>query len=226
MTPPQPAAVLFDMDGTLVDSERIWSIALGELAREYGGELSDAVRLAMIGTSSVETMRLLHEDLGQPWRDPADGSRWIAARMVDLLATELTWLPGARELLAEVRAAGIPTALVTSTGRRLVDVAMRTIGATNFDVVVTADDVTVRKPDPMPYLTAAAALGVDPADCVAIEDSRAGVASALAAGCVVIAVPQEVPVTVVAERLHLRDGLLGVDLAALRDLVEGAAVHS
>lgn len=219
MTSPELAAVLFDMDGTLIDSERLWGVALDELAAEYGGELSTATRLAMIGTSEHETMRLLHEDLGQPWRDPVAGSRWVATRVTELFADQLTWLPGARELLAEVRAAGLPTALVTSTGRRLVEVALRTIGSENFDVVVTANDVTARKPDPMPYLTAAAALGVAAAACVAVEDSRAGVASALAAGCAVLAVPQEVAVTVTGERLHLRDGLTGVDLALLRDLV-------
>ncbi len=221
VTSPRPAAVLFDMDGTLIDSERLWGIALGELARQYGGRLSDEARLAMIGTSEAETFRLLHEDLGQPWRDPRAGSRWVATRIGELFANELTWQPGARELLTEVRAAGVPTALVTSTGRRLVDVALRTLDPTNFDVVVTADDVSARKPDPMPYLTAAAALGVDPAGCVAVEDSPVGVASALAAGCTVVAVPQEVAVTATGQRLHLRDGLVGVTLATLHDLAAG-----
>lgn len=226
MTSPELAAVLFDMDGTLIDSERLWGIALGELAREYGGQLSEATRLAMIGTSEAETMRLLHEDVGQPWRDPVAGHSWIATRVAGLFAEQLTWQPGARELLAEVRAAGVPTALVTSTGRSLVDVALKTIGPSNFDIVVTADDVTHRKPDPMPYELAAKALGVDPADCVAIEDSPSGVASALAAGCAVLAVPQEVALTATGDRLHLRDGLAGVDLAALRALVAGEPVHS
>src|SRR6185503_17658467 len=98
----------------------------------------------------------------------------------------------ARELLAEVRAAGIPTALVTSTGRSLVEVALGTLGRENFDVVVSADDVTAVKPDPTPYVTAADALGVDARHCVAIEDSPSGVASALAAGCTVLAVPHDV----------------------------------
>ncbi|GAA1750770.1 HAD family phosphatase [Luedemannella helvata] len=225
MTSPGPSAVLFDMDGTLIDSERLWGIALGELARRYGGRLSDRARLAMIGTSEAETFRLLHEDLGQPWRDPRSGARWVATRVAELFANELTWQPGARELLTEVRAAGVPTALVTSTGRSLVDVALRTLDPTNFDVVVTADDVTARKPDPTPYLTAAAALGVDPTGCVAIEDSPVGIASALAAGCTVIAVPQEVAVTATGERLHLHDGLVDVRLATLRGLVAPAAAR-
>jgi HAD superfamily hydrolase (TIGR01509 family) len=211
------AAVLFDMDGTLVDSEKVWTVALAELAVSYGGALSDSARLAMVGTSEAETMRILHEDLGQPWRDPAAGARWLADRVADLFAVGLEWRMGARELLAEVRAAGIPTALVTSTGRSLVDVALGTLGRHNFDVIVSADDVTAAKPDPTPYLTAAAALDVDVRRCVAIEDSPSGVLSALTAGCTVLAVPHDVDLS------HLdapvARSLAEVDLQYLRRLL-------
>jgi HAD superfamily hydrolase (TIGR01509 family) len=213
------AAVLFDMDGTLVDSEKVWDVALRELAVHYGGVLSDAARRAMIGTAAMETMQILHDDLRQPWRDPVEGAVWVDTRTLELFAEGLDWRPGAQELLRAVRAAGIPTALVTNTNRSLVDVALTTLGAENFDVVVCGDEVTRTKPDPTPYLTAATALGVDPRACVAIEDSPAGVASARAAGCAVVAVPHEIEL---GEHGEIVGSLLEVDLAFLRRLVSDA----
>jgi HAD superfamily hydrolase (TIGR01509 family) len=183
---------LFDMDGTLVDSEKVWDVGLREMAAGYGGVLSEAARLATIGTSSPEAMQILHADLGQPWRDPVAAAARLDARVMELFAEGLEWLPGARELLRQVRSSGLRTALVTNTVRTLTDIALGTIGAANFDVIVCGDEVVRAKPDPAPYLAAAAALGVDLARCVAIEDSPAGVASALAAGCAVLAVPHAV----------------------------------
>jgi HAD superfamily hydrolase (TIGR01509 family) len=208
------AAVLFDLDGTLVDSEKVWDIGLRELAVRYGGVLSEAARLRMVGTDSLATMAILHEDLGQPWRNATYGADWLDARVLDLFAEGLDWLPGARELLEAVRAAGLRTALVTSTRRSLVEVALDTVGRHNFDVVVCGDEVRRTKPDPAPYLAAARALGVAPGACVAIEDSPAGVVSARAAGCAVIAVPHEVELTDVDGVLLA--SLLDVDLALLR----------
>src|SRR5690606_38751784 len=130
------AAVLFDMDGTLVDSEKVWQVGLAELAAEYGGVLSEAARLRMVGTSMAESMAILHEDLAQPWRDPLESTLWLETRVMELFAAGLAWRPGARELLAELRAAGVPTALVTATRRPLVEVALRTLGRENFDAVV------------------------------------------------------------------------------------------
>jgi HAD superfamily hydrolase (TIGR01509 family) len=210
------AAVLFDMDGTLVDSEKVWSVGLAELAARYGGELSESARLAMVGTSALDTMVILHDDLRQPWRDPVAGADWLDRRMVELLADGLEWLPGARELVTAVRAAGVATALVTNTRRMLVEVALDTLGRDTFDVVVTGDDVAVTKPAPDPYQAAAAALGVSPRHCVAVEDSPGGVASALAAGCAVVAVPHEVPVEGATLTV---DSLLELDLGILRGLV-------
>jgi HAD superfamily hydrolase (TIGR01509 family) len=214
------AAVLFDMDGTLVDSEKVWDVALRELAVHYGGVLSDSARRAMVGTSSWETMQILHEDLRQPWRDAAAGADWVDARTMELFAAGLEWRPGAQELLHAVRAAGLKTALVTNTNRSLVEIALDTLGSKNFDVVVCGDEVSRSKPDPTPYLTAAAALGVDPAECVAIEDSPAGVASARAAGCAVVAVPHEVEL---GEHGEVVGSLLDVDLDLLRGLVKDNA---
>lgn len=209
--------MLFDMDGTLVDSEKLWTVALQEMALEYGGTLSDAARRAIVGTSSLQTMRILHADLGQEWRDPARAAQRLDSRVMELFAEGLQWRPGARELLHHVRGDGVKTALVTNTRRALADVVLGTIGAHNFDAVICGDEVPRGKPDPAPYLLAASALGVDPSWCVAIEDSPAGVASARAAGCAVVAVPHEVAL-VDSEALVL-SSLVEADLALLRGLL-------
>jgi HAD superfamily hydrolase (TIGR01509 family) len=213
-------AVLFDMDGTLVDSEKVWDVGLRELASRYGGELSAPARARMVGTSMAESMAILHADLDQPWRDPLDSVTWLERRVLDLFAEGLVWRPGARRLLAEVRAAGVPTALVTSTGRDLVDVALATIGADNFDAVVCGDEVDETKPHPEPYRTAARLLDVELTACVAIEDSPTGIASALAAGCAVVAVPSEVDLSDV-DGVTVVASLDELDLATLRRIVAG-----
>jgi HAD superfamily hydrolase (TIGR01509 family) len=217
-----PAAVLFDMDGTLVDSEKVWDVALYELATRAGGTLSDAGRRAMVGGSMAQTMRIMRDELGQPQRDSAPDVAWLEARVHELFGAGLQWRPGARELLAAVRAAGLPTALVTSTGRKLVEVALETLGRDNFDVVVCGDEVARQKPDPTPYLTAAELLGVAVGDCVAIEDSPAGVASAHASGAAVLAVPCELPLPPI-DGVVQRDTLDGVDVAYLARLAAAPA---
>ncbi|MEU4422337.1 HAD family phosphatase [Actinoplanes sp. NPDC024001] len=211
-------AVLFDMDGTLVDSERVWGIALAELAVRAGGTLSDSARLAMVGSSMARSMQIFRDDLGQPDRPEAPDVTWLIDRVYELFADGLVWRPGAAELLLAVRAAGIPTALVTSTGRRLVEVALKTIGAENFDAVVCGDEVEKPKPDPEPYRRAAELLGVRIERCVAIEDSPSGMASALASGAAVLAVPAELELPP-TDGVHLRSSLVGVDAAFLADLL-------
>ncbi|WP_446214235.1 HAD family hydrolase [Micromonospora sp. IBSANI012] len=210
--------MLFDMDGTLVDSEKLWDVALRELAAEYGGTLSDAARRAVIGTSMAESMRIVHDDLGQPERDPQASIDWINARILELFRTGLRWRPGALALLRAVRAAGIPTALVTSSGRPLVEVALDTLGRDSFDAVVCGDEVDLAKPHPEPYLTAARLLDVPIGRCVAIEDSPTGVASALAAGAAVLAVPAEVPIAPI-DGVHQVESLTAADLELLAALL-------
>jgi HAD superfamily hydrolase (TIGR01509 family) len=214
------AAVLFDMDGTLLDSERLWDAALQALARHHGAGLSDRARLAMIGRNARETMEIFYEDLRITEPDRLADGQFVVDRMAELYASDLTWQPGAAELVAGVRAAGVPTALVTSTMRRLVAVALRsTLGRDNFDAVVCGDDVAAPKPHPESYLTAAAQLGVPIDRCVAIEDSPAGLTSALAAGAVVVGVPGEVPLTD-TDGAHLVTSLTEVDLPFLAKLVD------
>jgi HAD superfamily hydrolase (TIGR01509 family) len=213
------AAVLFDMDGTLVDSEKIWQQALEELADRLGGDLDPAVRASMVGTTTPEAIAMLFTAIGldvitASGFDPASAATWLEDRVGELFADGLPWRPGARELLGAVRAAGVPTALVTATAKDLVDILLGTIGRDNFDAIVTDDDVIDGKPHPEPYASAAAAIGVPPGDCVAIEDSPTGIASALAAGCVVVAVPAEVDLSHLDGVTHVRS-LTDVDVAFL-----------
>jgi HAD superfamily hydrolase (TIGR01509 family) len=142
----------------------------------------------------------------------------IVERLLDgviaRVADRLPWRPGARELLAECAAAGVPCALVTMSWRRFADAVIASAPPGSFAVSITGDEVSAGKPDPEPYAAAAAALGVDPADCVAIEDSPTGVASALAAGCATLGVPHVVELAA-TDGLTLVDSLVGVDLATL-----------
>jgi HAD superfamily hydrolase (TIGR01509 family) len=208
------------MDGTLVDSEKLWDISLAELARELGGELVPAVRAAMVGLNMARTLDQLFAALGRR-AGPAElchATRWLTGRTRELFEAGLPWRPGARAALRSVRAAGMATALVTSTHRELTDVALRSIGVEHFDVTVCGDEVRRPKPHPEPYLVAAARLGVDPAACVAVEDSPTGTAAAVAAGCTVLVVPSEVPVEP-GERRVLRHSLVGVDVELLTGLL-------
>lgn len=186
-------AVLFDMDGTLTDSEKLWTIALERLAGELGGTLSPQGRAAMVGKPIGPAIALLHADLGIA--PDADGS---AARLMELTGevfrAGMPWRPGARELLEEVRAAGLSTALVTATYRSLVEVALDTLGRDNFDVTVCGDEVARGKPYPDPYLRAMELLDVAAPNSLAIEDSPTGTRAAELAGVAVLVVPSEVPV--------------------------------
>jgi HAD superfamily hydrolase (TIGR01509 family) len=213
-----PAAVLFDMDGTLVDSEKVWTIALHGLAAWAGGTLSPQARAAMVGGSMKQSMQIFRDDLGQPDRPEEDDVKWLTSRVFDLFREGLVWRPGAAELLRAVKLAGLPTALVTSTGRLLVEAALDTLGRENFDVVVCGDEVSMPKPAPEPYKTAAALLGVPIDQCVAIEDSPTGVASAVASGAAVLAVPAELELPP-TDGVHLRTSLVGVDPAYLASLL-------
>jgi HAD superfamily hydrolase (TIGR01509 family) len=208
----RPHAVLWDMDGTLLDSEKLWDIPLFEAAERLGGRLSVPAREAMVGSNVPTTLDILFTDIGLVPDEEERGAtaRWIDKRMAELMAGPLPWQPGAREALALVRATGLPTALVTSTERALTELALGTIGRAPFDVIVCGDEVAgANKPLPEPYLKAARLLGVDPTRCLAIEDSPTGAASATAAGCTVLVVPSEVDVPAGPRRVF-RDSLVGL----------------
>lgn len=211
-------AVLFDMDGTLIDSEKLWTMALAEVATELGGALSPETRAAMVGTDLVSSVQMLLDDL-RVTAEVEVVQRLLVDATAKHFATSIEWRPGAQALIKAVRNAGLPTALVTSTHRNLTSTALETIGRGNFDVIVCGDDVTHTKPDPEPYLTALAKLHVDVARCVAIEDSPSGSASAAAAGLATLVVPLEVSVEP-APRLTIIDTLEGVTLDTLRGLLQ------
>lgn len=212
-----PDAVLWDMDGTLLDSEKLWDIPLYEAAERLGGQLSLAARQAMVGSNVPTTLDILFADLGlEPDPDErTDTARFIDKRMAEIMASPLPWQPGAVDALALVRSTGLPTALVTSTERALTELALDTIGRSHFDVIICGDEVDGRnKPHPEPYLRAANLLGVAPTHSLAIEDSPTGVTSATAAGCHVIVIPSEVPVSP-GPRRTFRDSLVGLTLPDL-----------
>jgi len=215
------AAVLWDMDGTLVDSEKLWDVALYEAAEWLGGTLSERQRLTLVGSNLAATARYLLEVAGVSVTAEAitETGEWIRDRTADLFSGTLPWRPGAREALGAVRASGLPSALVTSTERSLTELALNTIGREFFDITVCGDEVDgLNKPHPEPYLRAARLLGADPARSVAVEDSQPGVASAVAAGCTVLVIPNDVPIEP-GERRVFRPSLVGVDGVTLAKIL-------
>ncbi|MEU8403709.1 HAD family phosphatase [Nonomuraea sp. NPDC048892] len=184
------AAALFDMDGTLFDSEPLWDVSLAGFAETLGGTLAAETRRRVVGSNLRDTARIVHDSLGVA-ADVEESAAWLLERTRQLFALGVPWRPGAQAVVRSVRERGIPTALVTSSHRVLVDEVLAQLDPGMFDTVVCGDEVTRPKPDPESYLTAADRLGVDPRDCVALEDSRPGITSALAAGCLVVAVPED-----------------------------------
>jgi HAD superfamily hydrolase (TIGR01509 family) len=182
--------VLFDMDGLLVDTEPLWSLAEIELAEHLGGAWTDALKAAIVGTRLEVAVPTILTGLGHlPTPElVAETTGRLLARMVQLFAGELLPRPGAVALHTALRAAGIPVALVSSSYRVLVDAVLHRTGLA-FDLTLAGDEVVRAKPDPEPYLAACRVLGAEPARAVVLEDSPAGVASGEAAGCAVVAVP-------------------------------------
>ncbi|TAL45635.1 MAG: HAD family phosphatase [Salinibacterium sp.] len=188
MTHTPPAAVLWDLDGTLVDTEPYWLSGESALVTSWGGEWSREDGLTLVGAGLWHSARVLQG------RGVQLGEAQIIDDLTDRVMEQFVeigvpWRPGALDLLAEIRSAGIPTALVTMSIGRMANYVASRVGFEGFDFVISGDDVTHSKPHPEPYLRAAELLGVAPAACVAIEDSEPGIASASAAGMVVIGVP-------------------------------------
>lgn len=212
-------AVLCDMDGTLVDSEKVWDVAMCALYDRLGGVLTPQVRGATVGGCAQHTMRLVYDDLGLT-PDPAamaESADWLHDYTGRLFDAGLPWCDGARELLEALIAAEMPAALVTNTPRALAERALNTIGRHYFSAVVCADEVPFGKPAPDPYLRAAELLGLDPRWCLAVEDSPTGAAAAEAAGCPVLVVPNAVPVPAGPRRASVTS-LLGLSVADLHSL--------
>lgn len=212
-------AVLWDMDGTLLDSEKLWDMALRELAAEMGHELTDAIRHALIGASGPNAMRILFAGLGVEATPQAttEAADWIEERVTELFHGPIPWRPGAQDVLAALRGAGVPMALVTNTKRSLTELALNTLDRANFHATVCADEVEHGKPAPDLYLRAAHLLGVAPEHTVAIEDSPTGSLAAEAAGCTLLVVPCEIAVPEGPGRVF-RDSLIGLTHTELADL--------
>ncbi len=186
-------AVLFDMDGLLVDSEPLWFEAERSVMSRLGGTWASADQRELIGGSLAHTVGYMRSRARRPV-PPGQIASWLLGTMTDLVtAGRVPLMPGAAELLASLDAAGVPRALVTSAQRQIMTAVLASTGLA-FAVTVCGEDVLAGKPGPEPYQRAAALLGEAPSRCVALEDSPNGVASALAAGCPVIAIPSLHPI--------------------------------
>lgn len=214
-------AVLWDMDGTIVDTEPYWFAAEYEVVANHGVSWSDDHARALVGFDLLDSGRYMIEH-GGVRLTPHEIVELLLDSVVSNMKREVPWRPGARELLADVRGNGIPTALVTMSWKRFATEVVNALPAGAFDVSVVGDDVERGKPHPEPYLLAAERLGVDITKCLAIEDSPTGVASALAAGATVLAVPHHVDVPMrddVDGRMIRRETLEGLTAADLLSFV-------
>ena len=218
-SPRANTAVLFDMDGLLVDSEPLWLEAETAVMARLGADWTEADQAQLLGGSLDRTVRYLLAKATRP-APPGAIAEWLMSGVTERVRDHgVPVRPGARELLAEVEAAGLPHALVTGSERGFKDAVLARTGL-RFDALVCANDVSVTKPDPEPYLLAAKLLDTDPALCVALEDSPNGIASAEAAGCRVIAVPSLVPIDPAPGRTVVRS------LAELTATPDGLSMRS
>ncbi len=224
-SPAALAGVLFDMDGLLVDTEPLWfEVEKSVMAGLGASEWTPADQQELVGGSLGKSVAYMISRAARP-ADPKQVATLLVDGMATLLGTgEIEPMPGAVELVGAVRAAGLPYALVTSSERVIADAVLGALArlGVRFDAIVCGADVGNPKPDPEPYLLGAKLLGVDPRCCVALEDSPNGVTSAMAAGCVTVAVPGLAPVQ---DRpgLHVVRSLAELDLGTLRGLVAGAS---
>ena len=181
-------AVVFDLDGVLLQSEEVWDDVRERYVRERGGRYDEEVQRAMMGMSAPEWSRFLHEEAGVP-DAPETINRDVVERMLEAYRRELPLLPGAKEVVRRA-AAAFPLALASSSNRAIFEAALELAGLTAcFRATVSSEEVARGKPAPDVYLEAARRLGVAPEACAAVEDSHSGIASAKAAGMRVIAIP-------------------------------------
>ena len=188
-----PAAVLWDMDGTIVDTEPYWMLAETELVESFGGTWTHEDALQLVGSGLWHSARVLQSHGVKLGEDEIIEA--LTTRVIEQVRVLVPWRPGAKELLLELHEKGIPSALVTMSIRRLAVLVVELIDFPAFQAIVAGDDVEHSKPHPEPYLKGAAALGFEATECVAIEDSSTGLASAVASGAVSIGVPLMVPIS-------------------------------
>ncbi|WP_063804052.1 HAD-IA family hydrolase [Streptomyces bungoensis] len=216
-------AVLFDMDGTLVDTEELWWQAVQEVASPITYQLTDADLPEVLGQAAQHTAAYLHRVTGGA-RPAGELRAALETCFAALVSAHVRPLPGALTLLDALADEGVPVGLVTASPRSVADLVLRTLDAGRFAVSVTADDTPRTKPAPDPYLTAARRLGAEPHACVAVEDTPTGVTSAEAAGCPVLAVPSAVPIPPARGRAVV-SSLVEASPALLRALVEDREVR-
>jgi len=211
--PRPPAAVLFDLDGTLIDSEGLWLIAERQVMAGLGATWTPSDQQHCLGGPLERVSAYMIAKAGVPISVSEVGDQLMTAMEALLRTGPIQWRPGAAELVRSCQAAAIPTGLVSATYRQLLhavsDAVAEQTGGRGFDMSVAGDEVTDGKPHPEPYLTAATRLGVDIRRCVVIEDSPTGVTAGHASGALVVAVPHMVPIEP-APRLVVLDTLVGV----------------
>jgi HAD superfamily hydrolase (TIGR01509 family) len=218
-----PAAVLWDMDGTLVDTEPYWVAAEHEVVEAAGGTWSDEYAYQLIGNDLMVSAQFI-KDHSPTTLTPLEIIEHLLMRVIEQVRDHIPWRPGAQELLASLAEAAVPCALVTMSWRSLADAVVGSMPEGTFAAVITGDEVSHGKPHPEPYAAATRALGVSVGDCVAIEDSPTGVRSGVAAGVPTIAVPHLVPVPELdgAVQVPTLAGLTAYDLGALADRARSA----
>lgn len=214
---PALQAVLLDMDGTLVDTEGFWWDVESEIFAGLGHRLEEAWRQVVVGGPMSRSAGFLIQATGADI-GLEELTTLLNEGFEERIANSLPLMPGAARLLAELRENRIPTALVSASHRRIIDRAVKVLGAQNFALTVAGDEVTRTKPHPDPYLLAASGLGADPARCAVIEDTATGIAAAEAAGCRVVAVPSVSPIAPAHHRTVV-DSLEDVDLPFLRGVM-------
>ena len=216
-----PDAVIFDLDGVLVDSEQRWNGAKEALVRETGGRWLEEAPTRMMGMSSPEWAAYLHDDLGVPM-EAVEINREVVRRMEEGYREELPLLPGAAEAVRAL-AERWPLGLASSANREVIDLVLELAGFGDaFRVTVSSEEVERGKPAPDVYLAAARGLGVEPAGCVAIEDSSSGLRAAAAAGMTVIAVPNP-HYPPAPDALALASAAVATVGEVTPELIEGAA---
>lgn len=215
-----PHAVLFDMDGLSVDSEPEWLLAEKELALELGFIWESIDQANCLGGPLRRVGEYLATRAGLPIEAGVELEQRIISMMVERVGRGVAAMPGAHRLIAELKGAGVPIALVSASPRRLVDAALLGSGLSGFDTIVAGDEVARTKPYPDPYLEAARRLGVSAESCIVLEDSATGVASGLASGATVVAIPHLVPI-VAGHRLRVESTLSEISLDYLRNCFDG-----
>jgi HAD superfamily hydrolase (TIGR01509 family) len=211
-----PSAVLWDMDGTLIDSEPYWMKSEGAFAKANNSIWTEQDGLSLVGMSLYDSSKIIKAKVGSDL-EPEQIIAQLTDEVTAQLKQEILWRPGARELLMLLRKKKIKTALVTMSMHRMAKQVADAIGFDAFDVIVAGDDVLHGKPHPEAYLKAASLLEVRPEDCVAFEDSISGLKSAEAAGTRAVGIKNIVELPAEPGRI-VWDTLEGVSLSDLRGL--------